>query len=71
MTRPSTHPPASLPADWETIWGECGWNDPHLFRYDPDPDLGGTYFVDQAGDRWSLRTCAVCGVREKRREATR
>lgn len=38
----------------------------HLFRFEPDLVHGGAYLQDEKGRTWQIRTCAICGMRQKR-----
>ena len=53
-------------SDWTPI-GECLFPGDHLWRYEPDLVNGGSYLLDSSEGRWVIRTCAICGERERRK----
>lgn len=51
---------------WETVEPSAFcWEQTHLFRYEPDPVNGGAWLKDSEGNNWALRTCALCGERQR------
>ena len=52
---------------WERINEDAYcWTETHLFRYEPSVVGGGAWLKDHLGNNWAIRTCAICGERERR-----